>query len=147
MRYKGQEHTVKVPIPSEAQLTPVQLQEINDLFHRLHEQAYTFRLESPIELVNYHLTALGTVQKAEIPTISPAPARLEPAQKGKRQVNFDELGYHLSPIYERDLLPLHQPVSGPVVIEEPTATTIVFPDQQVIRDGYGLLHIENREGD
>jgi hypothetical protein len=33
-------------------------------------------------------------------------------------------------------------VTGPLVIEEPTSTTVVFPDQQVVRDEYGFLHIE-----
>jgi len=61
----GQEHTVKVPIPG-GQLTEKDLAEINERFHQLHEHAYTFRLESPVELVNFHLTALGQVEKPEI---------------------------------------------------------------------------------
>jgi hypothetical protein len=32
-----------------------------------------------------------------------------------------------------------------MVIEEPAATTVVFPDQGVVRDEYGFLHIENLE--
>jgi hypothetical protein len=31
---------------------------------------------------------------------------------------------------------------GPLVIEEPASTTVVFPDQQVTKDIYGFLHIE-----
>jgi hypothetical protein len=28
------------------------------------------------------------------------------------------------------------------VIEEPASSTVVFPDQQIMRDKYGFLHIE-----
>lgn len=145
MRYKGQEHTVKVPIPAERQLTAAHLQDIGERFHQLHHQAYTFRLNAPIELVNYHVTALGAVEKADIRKVSGG-GRLELARKGERRVNYDELGYQASAVYERDLLPLNRPIPGPAIIEEPAATTVVFPDQQVRRDDYGFLHIEKREG-
>jgi hypothetical protein len=47
-RYTGQEHTVKVV------LDELQLPSILERFHAQHEQAYTFRLELPIEVVNLH---------------------------------------------------------------------------------------------
>ncbi len=141
MRYLGQEHTVKVPIPGE-QITAEQMPEINERFHQLHEQTYTFRLDTPVELVNYHLTALGVVEKADLKKLDGDSGNLEAAKKGERRVNFDELGFHDSPIYERDLLPVGQAIQGPLVIEEPASTTVVFPDQQVTRDEYGFLHIE-----
>lgn len=140
MRYKGQEHTVKVPI-SAGEVMAVELQAINEQFHQLHEQAYSFRLETPIELVNYHLTAFGTVKKAEMRKVAVG-GNLKQAHKGERRVHFDDFGYCDTPIYERALLPMHIPIPGPVVIEEPTSTTIVFPDQFVCRDDYGFLHIE-----
>ncbi len=143
MRYKGQEHTVKVPIPA-GQISASQLQGVNEQFHQLHQQAYTFRLETPIELVNYHLTALGVVEKPELQKLSQGYGGLDQAQKGERRVNYDELGFYPSPIYERARLPLNTPIPGPTIIEEPTSTTVVFPDQQVTRDEYGLLHIEMR---
>jgi len=140
MRYKGQEHTVKVPI-SAGDVMAVELQAINEQFHQLHEQAYSFRLETPIELVNYHLTAFGAVQKAEMRKVA-AGGDLEQAHKGERRVHFDDFGYCDTPIYERALLPMHATIPGPLVIEEPTSTTVVFPDQFVCRDDYGFLHIE-----
>lgn len=142
MRYMGQEHTVKVPVP-EGRIEKRHLPEIDEKFHQLHEQAYTFRLESPLELVNYHLIAFGVVEKPDVNKVDGEGLNLAPAGKGKRRVNFDELGFHESPIYERDLLPLREVLQGPMVIEEPAATTVVFPDQRVVRDEYGFLHIEN----
>ncbi len=143
-RYAGQEHTVKVPILG-GPIEERNIAEINKRFHRLHEQAYSFRLDSPIELVNYHLTALGVVEKPQVNRIEGKGLRLEKAQKGKRRVNFDELGFHECPIYERDLLPVGEAVRGPLVIEEPASTTVVFPDQRATRDDYGFLHLERCE--
>jgi len=141
MRYMGQEHTVKVPIP-EGRIEARHIPEINERFHQLHEQAYTFRLESPLELVNYHLIVFGTVEKPDLSKVNGEGLSLASAKKGERRVNFDELGYHNSPIFERDLFPLGEVVRGPMVIEEPASTTVVFPDQKVMRDEYGFLHIE-----
>ena len=141
MRYRGQEHTVKVPIES-GLFDQARLQETNERFHQLHEQAYSFRLESPVEIVNYHLISLGTTAKPRLRSVSGSGLRLEEAVKGRRSVNFDELGFHESTVYERDLLPVDQRLEGPLVIEEPASTTVVFPDQEVVRDSYGLLHIE-----
>jgi N-methylhydantoinase A len=141
MRYVGQEHTVKVPIPG-GRLEEKEVAEINERFHQLHEHAYTFRLESPVELVNFHLTALGQVEKPKITYLNKDKARsAKEAFKGERRVLFDK-GFLATPTYERDLLPVGATLSGPVIIEEPAATTVVFPGQRLSVDGYGFLHIE-----
>lgn len=142
MRYKGQEHTVKVPIP-DGPLTAVTLREIEKRFHDLHHQAYTFRLDAPIELVNYHVTAFGAVDKAEIGRVRGG--SLAQAHKDRRGVYFDDFGLCQTDIYERELLPVGIPISGPAVVEEPTSTTVIFPDQVFTRDEYGFLHIEMQE--
>lgn len=141
MRYKGQEHTVKVPLPDEP-ITAELLPQVNERFHALHEQAYAFRLDAPVELVNYHVTALGSVKKPQFRKIDGADLNLADAKKGERRVDFHELGFHNAAVYERDLLPVGVAVQGPAVIEEPASTTVVFPDQRLTRDEYGLLHIE-----
>ncbi len=141
MRYMGQEHTVKVPLPA-GKIPADKMSEINRRFHQLHEHAYTFRLDAPIELVNYHLTALGRVKKPTLKKLGGRGESLEKARKGVRRVNFDELGFHQASVYERTRLPIGIRIPGPLVIEEPAATTVVFPDQQVTKDRYGFLHIE-----
>jgi N-methylhydantoinase A len=141
MRYMGQEHTVKVPIPG-GELTEKEMQEINERFHQLHEHAYTFRLESPVELVNFHLTALGQVEKPKITRLNKDETRsVEEAFKGERQVMFDDT-FQATPTYERDRLPVGATLSGPLIVEEPAATTVVFPGQRLSVDEYGFLHIQ-----
>jgi len=149
MRYMGQEHTVKVPIPG-GQLTEKEMSHIGERFHQLHEHAYTFRLKLPTELVNFHLTALGQVEKPTITRLNRDAARsVEEARKGEREVIFDLRepqsngeGFLTTPTYERDLLPVGATLSGPLIVEEPAATTVVFPGQRLSVDEYGFLHIE-----
>jgi N-methylhydantoinase A len=141
MRYKGQEHTVKVPVPA-GRITAEGLRGVNDSFHDLHEHAYTFRLDTPIELVNYHLTAIGLVAKAEIRPVNGQGTGASRARKETRAVIFEDAGMVNTTVYERDALPLDRTMEGPAVIEEPASVTVVYPDQQFWRDKYGFLHVE-----
>ena len=75
MRYNGQEHTVRVRVP-EGEL---EFDALNDRFHAAHEKAYTSRLPSGVEIVNYHVAAV-------VPTAKPALAELEDEYSGKLRV-------------------------------------------------------------
>jgi N-methylhydantoinase A len=136
MRYAGQEHTVNVPVADGGGRAAIEQR-----FHELHEQLYTFRLDSPIEFVNFRLAGFGSVRKPEL-------GRLEPngdasgALKGKRAVDFDELGRHEARIYERARLGASAELEGPAVVEEPAASTVVFPRQVLRVEEHGLLVIE-----
>jgi N-methylhydantoinase A len=140
MRYAGQEHTVNVPIP-EGELREAERGEIERRFHDLHEQLYTFRQPSPIEFVNFRLTGFGTVPKPELRRVE-GNGLPEKALKGVRDVDFDALGRHESRIYERERLGARAEVEGPAVIEEPAASTVVFPGQRLRVDEFGNLIIE-----
>ncbi|HEY3183370.1 MAG TPA: hydantoinase/oxoprolinase family protein [Gaiellaceae bacterium] len=140
MRYAGQEHTVNVPIP-DGVLGEDERAEIERRFHDLHEQLYTFRQGSPIEFVNFRLTGLGAVPKPELRRVA-SNGGAENALKGARDVDFDELGRHESRIYERERLGAGAELDGPAVIEEPAASTVVFPGQRLRVDEFGSLVVE-----
>ena len=144
MRYWGQEHTVKVSLAS-ARVDDAALRALITAFHDLHEQTYTFRLDTPTELVNYHVTAFGRIPTPDIPTIQGDGLTLAGARKGQRLVCFDEAQFQEAEIYERERLPLGEAIPGPAVIEEHSATIVVFPQQTFTRDGYGFIHIEGEE--
>jgi N-methylhydantoinase A len=142
MRYLGQEHTVRVPLPG-GELGGNSMREIEERFGSLHEQHYTFRLDtSPVEFVNFHLTAFGTVEKPGLRRLEPDGGRGQQAHKGEREVDFDELGRHRSAVYERALLGAGAQVDGPAVVEEPAASTVLFPGDRLLVDDYGNLIIE-----
>ena len=109
-------------------------------FHALHEQHYTFRLPSPVEFVNFHLTAFGTVDKPRLPRLR-GKGTARDALKGRREVDFDVRGRLMATVYERGRLRPGAQVKGPAIIEEPAATTVVFPGQHASVDAYGNLII------
>jgi N-methylhydantoinase A len=136
MRYAGQEHTVNVPAPNEADAD-----EVGRRFHELHEQLYTFRLESPIEFVNFRVAGFGSVAKPELRRLE-SNGDAGAALKGSRAVDFDELGRHEARIYERALLGAGTAVEGPAVVEESAASTVLFPGQSLRVEEHGILVIE-----
>ena len=138
-RYRGQEHTVRVPVPP----GPVSTAALELDFHELHRRRYTFDLqgEAAVELVTFHVSAHGRApREAAVPTPSARPGST-PAPKRPRVVDFDLDGEHAAAVYERDDLPIGFSVRGPLVVEEPTTTTLVHPGQTLEVDDYGNLVI------
>jgi N-methylhydantoinase A len=135
MRYVGQEHTVRTPIASGT----VDIAAAVASFHALHEHAYTFRLDTAVEIVNFHV--VGTVPSTK-PSLTAFAGRGGSGQaKGTRMVDFDEDGRQESRIYERGELAPDQVVTGPAVIEEPAASTVIYPGQQATIDELGNIVI------
>ncbi|MFJ4396725.1 hydantoinase/oxoprolinase family protein [Pseudomonas sp. NPDC089396] len=135
-RYSGQEHTVKV------MLEGLELGPILEQFHTRHEQAYTFRLDLPIEVVNLHLVAFGTVPKSPMnPIGSTDCTSAEAALFGHRWVEFEPEQPLHTPLYRRSSLLHGMRIDGPAIIEEATTTTVMGPADRLEIDAYGGLHI------
>ncbi|MCH8112333.1 MAG: hydantoinase/oxoprolinase family protein [Proteobacteria bacterium] len=140
MRYQGQEHSVKIEFPDGA-VGEKAVAEAIRRFHEAHEREYTFRLENPVELVNYHLVVSGRVAKPDLSKLESTGRALKDTVRGVRSVDFDESGIHETTIYERGLLEPGMVLEGPCVIEEPAATLLVTPGKRVEIDDYGNIHI------
>lgn len=141
MRYAGQEHTVKVPVPGGA-VTAETITVVNERFHAIHEQHYTFKLEgNPTEVVNLHLVATGSVQKPKLAELPASATTVEAAVKEIRSVYFEEHGWIETRVFDRTALGAGAEVSGPAIVEEPTTSTIIYPEQKVEVDKYGSLII------
>jgi N-methylhydantoinase A len=140
LRYKGQEHTVRTPVLLD-DLEKGQLDVIIDHFHHLHDKAYSFRQDDPVEIVNFHVVGWGKVQKPVLRKLSRDGFDTKRASKGERPVHFEGVGSLPTKVFERGLISPGEPIVGPAVIEEPACTTIVCPDQQVVVDVYGNLVI------
>ena len=122
---------------------PVSAATLQADFHELHRRKYTFDLEgdSPVELVTFHVSAHGRApREAALPAPSAA-AGSTPAPKRPRIVDFDLDGTHETAVYERSDLPIGFNAPGPLVIEEPTTTTLVHPGQPLEVDDFGNLVI------
>lgn len=141
LRYRGQEHTVRTPVPAAALQDADQFDLLLEKFHELHEQAYSFRQDDPVEIVNFHVVGWGKEDKPSFAPLSNDGRSLEQAFKGERPVDFEGVGNVQSVVYERGLLPTGIEIDGPAVVEEPACTTIVYPQQKMTVDRFGNLVI------
>jgi N-methylhydantoinase A len=124
MRYRGQEHAVRVPIAE----GPLSVETVEADFHALHRQKYTFDLEGdPVEIVTCHVSAFGG--RTALPPPLPPVGAGAPAAKGRRRVDFDADGVHEAAVYDRGALPVGFEAPGPVVVEDETTTALVHPGQ------------------
>lgn len=141
MRYHGQEHTVKVPYP-EGAVTTKSIDLAVDIFQREYEREYTYRLDTAVELISYHLVAFGNVDKPRPQKLERSGRILDKCIRGYRQVDFDVAGVHEATIYERAGLEPGMQIFGPAIVEEPDTTVVLFPQQELTIDDYGNLRIQ-----
>ena len=143
MRYRGQEHTVRVPVMDGA-LTAANLREVEARFHAAHEKLYTFRLDSAIEIVNLHVTVCGQVSKPRRAELAPHAGAVSPVRR--RVVDFDEQGRHDTGVYDRATLGAGATIAGPAIIEEVASNTVVYPGMTVEVDTWGNLIVDTGAG-
>lgn len=139
MRYEGQEHSIRVPIAS-SKIAEENVDLLYSDFGNAYEREYTYRLDSNVEIVSFHLAAYAQIEKPELSPIAEEKDATG-AIKEMRNVDFDQAGVAEAVIYDRDKLGAGAEIQGPAVIEESGSTTVIFPDQSAIVDRFGNLHI------
>jgi N-methylhydantoinase A len=136
LRYRGQEHTVRVPL-APGLLAP---EAVERDFHALHRQKYVFDLEGdPVEVVTFHVAAFGRLGDLRAPTPATGRRGSTPSPHGRRRVDFDADGLHEARVFRREQLPVGFETAGPLVVEEETTTTLVHPGQALEVDEHGNL--------
>lgn len=131
MRYVGQEYTINVAVDD------IDLDAIATAFHAAHERRYGHASPSaPIEFVNLRLAAFGELEKFN-ESGRPQDADGE-AQLGERDIVFSGTSY-ATPIFHRDRLATDYVGSGPMIVEERSATTVVPPGWKIHFDAQGSI--------
>jgi len=139
LRYQGQEHTLEVPVSD-----PNTAAELRRAFERRCLEAYSFRLDVPVEVVTLRVTATAPASAAISWGCDDGAGGSGPPAPF-RSVDFDPYGGVTgTPVISRPDLAGQGWVSGPCVIEEPAATTLVLPGQAARRDELGNIVIEER---
>ncbi len=140
IRYKGQEHTVKVPIKTGI-IKKEDVPSIIEKFHVYHERTYSFRLpDSPIEMVNFHGVGIVKVKRPAIREVEEGNLSVDDAIKEQRNV-FIHGDFVEMPVFDRSKIPVEKRVEGPAIIEDPTSTVLVLEGQELLRDRYGNIVI------
>lgn len=142
LRYRGQEHTVNVPIPS-LSLDASHMPQIVSVFNAAHQQAYGHSMmQDPIEIVTVRLRAIGLLPRPSMPEIAPVTGTVEAARKGSRQVYLREGKQHREyVVYDRRKMGAGHAVTGPAIVEEPSSTTMIHSGDQLTVGKYGELVI------
>jgi N-methylhydantoinase A len=135
---------VTVNVPGET-VTAAAVDQVLQAFHRRHEQLYTYAApDTPVEIVNLRLRAVGQMEKLALPRIATAPvAGSTPTPIQTRSVYFSGQGFGPTPVYARATLQATHVLPGPAIVEQLDATTVIFPGQEAVVDLYGnlLIHL------
>ncbi len=141
LRYFGQNFELIMPLAND-RLTAVSLGRLTSAFHRRHKAFYGYDMPAqPVEIVNLRLVV--TAARSAPP---PARAIKKTIKKQtlieKRRVWFAETGFVQTPVYQREQLPVGWRATGPAIIEQMDATTVVPPKASVQNDALGYLHVK-----
>lgn len=137
VRYQGQEHSVAVGYrgdhadPREA---------IRADFDELHERQYGHVMDDPVEVTTLRLTAVGVVDKPELPRIAQRPAG-ETFERRTRVVTLPDDTAAEYALVEREALLAGDALEGPAVVTEHTATTVLHEGDRLEVGPYGELVI------
>jgi N-methylhydantoinase A len=140
LRYHGQSFELPITVPP-GTLTPADVSRLRAEFDAAHERAYGYAApEDVVELVNVRLAAIGVTprpRRAPRPEGGPDPAA---ALKGTREVWFAEVGgWQKTTVLDRTRLLRGNVISGPAIVEEHDASTLVHPGWEATVDEHGNL--------
>jgi N-methylhydantoinase A len=146
LRYVGQEYTITVVLPMSAMLDDATAI-VAEAFHAEYLRRYGHSSpESPVETVNLRVVARVPVDITAIAS-EPAPPPLD-RSVDRLEVVFDRTAHETLRLNRADLA-VGESLDGPLIVDEPTSTTIVPPGWNVAVDVFHsmvLTRTENARG-
>jgi N-methylhydantoinase A len=137
MRYVRQAFEITVALPGR----PVSRETLRACFLAAYERHYGHvDTASEIEIVNLRTTAVGLTAKPAMASLDKANGSLSEACLGSTDMTVGGKSVKTA-LYDREQLPCDEPVSGPCIIEELGATTVVLPGWTCRRDRCGNLRL------
>jgi N-methylhydantoinase A len=143
MRYVGQEHAVTVEIPGKI-FKGASLDSLKSVFDAVHLERYgRGSPHEPCEIVSLRSAVLGELKKPALEKIANG-KKVPPkaALMGTRSVFFEGNNSHQTQLYQRDALLANNKIEGPALIVEHASTTVVYPNDVLVVDDHGNLHIQ-----
>ena len=143
MRYAGQNYELPVDLP-DGPVTPASLTALAEGFAAAHRRMYGFVAEGePVQLVTFRTLATGLVRKAEFEPEPDTGPDASAAIAGTRNVWLPEAGGFVPcPVYDRDRLRAGNRFTGPAIVEQMDATTLVLPGMVATVEPYMNLILE-----
>jgi N-methylhydantoinase A len=129
VRYVGQNYELEVAWTGD-------LDVLRGGFHALHRRLYAYATDDAVECVNLRVRAGVEAVDARLPEW-PATGTGQPFTE--HEAYFPETGLTALSVYRREDVPPEHPVKGPALIEDPWATTLVYPGHTSLVDRAGNL--------
>jgi N-methylhydantoinase A len=141
MRYQGQIHELRIPIPTHP-VTAADLAGLRERFERTYEETYTVRLASGVpECVTLRVSARSPMPHYSVPEHTGGDAAASPV--GHRSVTDAGERWDV-PVYDRYTLAAGTVLEGPVILEEAGSTTWVAPRMSCEVDARANLIVNTR---
>jgi N-methylhydantoinase A len=138
MRYLGQAYELRVPLNDDCR----EAGSVAEAFHREHERIYGFRdIKSEVELGAARLATVGETAKLARQDVTVG--RGNPTPKEERLL-FRKGAWLAASVYLRAALGAGDTISGPAIVEQDDATTILLPGWIGRVDTAGNLRLERQ---
>jgi N-methylhydantoinase A len=118
-------------------------------FHTEHRRRFGHSdPAAPVEIVSFAVTARGLIDTPELPRPAQGDsAPLDDACSGERRVYFEAAGptgggWYDCRIWRREALLAGNQIAGPAIVEEVSATTVLYPGDRARIDDLGSLIVE-----
>ncbi len=133
VRYAGQNYELEVPWRGD-------LAGLARDFQALHQRLYSYATGEARECVNLRVRAAIPVPGVDFPEWRGGAGPGTPG--AEQRAYFTDVGEMALPVYRRADLAAEQSLKGPALVEDPWATTLVYPGQVATVDRFGNLVIE-----
>jgi N-methylhydantoinase A len=140
VRYYGQNWELEVSM-SDGRITETEVSDARRRFDAEHDRHFGWSFpDSAFEIINLRLAAIARRSPVVLQKISEA-SPPQPVKTG--QVYFGETGGYIScPVYNRNDLGAGNELTGPAIITEDNATSLVPPGAHCRIDAYGNILME-----
>jgi N-methylhydantoinase A len=164
MRYIGQSYELPIPVDAPTPPSPASRggqgrgpggfgaadwAGLAPAFHAEHARRFGHSdPAAPLEVVSFAVTATGLIDTPELPR--PALGGHQPpdeARRGLRRVYFETAGpgggeWRECPVWRREGLLAGNEIAGPAIVEEVSATAVLYPGDHAGVDAVGSLIVE-----
>lgn len=138
MRYKGQNHEIRVPITEDA---IGNVQALSDAFTAAYRRLYSFSTDDTVQIVNFGLSAIGDIVYPKLTEEEPGSQDASDAVIGSRSV-WEDGQFTDYTLYDRAKLHAGNVIPGPAIVEQMDSTTVILPGQKAAVDRYQNMLIE-----
>jgi N-methylhydantoinase A len=141
MQFVGQTHILNVPLPSHGVTREI----LQDLFEKAYFARFRVALpEIRANLVNLNTSVIGIRPPVDLSRLIDPAGRADGLAGALREVRsvWFSGSWLETPVYHRERLPLDAVLTGPAILEQMDATTVLEPGDSAVTDADGNIIIE-----